>query len=561
MTDNVKSVVAPAMVEAKLPGELEQLVKGGLKVDSEEKATEIKLASLQRPYMRAFWLSTLSFFMAFLGWFAFAPLMTTVREDLDISKSEVGSANIASVAMTIAGRFAVGPLCDKFGPRRAMAILLWFGAVAVGAAAFVVQGATSLLIMRLIIGVVGATFVCNQFWTSLNFAPNVVGVANALSAGWGNLGGGATFLVMPLLFKMFKAFGLEEGGAWRAAMVVPAVCFVIIAALDWFCADDCPQGNYEDLVEERKAAKAAATDKLTEEQKKVRADAEVWTNHNSWILFIQYGCCFGVELCVNNQLTLYLFDWFCVSDSARTLDGSEGGGMYKYPTWTKDQECDGERSLTKDTANIVASLFALSNLFARGLGGGLSDWLFARLGFRGRLWAQFISLFLEGVFLVLFSRVTNNIPLLIVGLICFSLFVQSSEGTSYGIVPSVNKHAVGAVAGIVGAGGNTGALIFSTIFKQSDDWPQVFFYMGFIVSASAFLAFFLDVDGARITPGFSRDTKLDPDTQAPASPGTLTAHSGATPVTSVLKARKAGAPDSLELGEGIGTMKVEGQAP
>ena len=48
----------------------------------------------------------------------------------------------------------------------------------------------------------------------------------------------------------------------------------------------------------------------------------------------------------------------------------------------------------KDTANIIASLFALANLFARGIGGWVSDKLFATIGFRGRLWAQFVSLLL-----------------------------------------------------------------------------------------------------------------------------------------------------------------------
>jgi len=123
--------------------------------------------------------------------------------------------------------------------------------------------------------------------------------------------------------------------------------------------------------------------------------------------------------------------------------------------------------------------------------------------------------------------------------------VQSSEGTTYGIVPSVNKHAVGAVAGIVGAGGNAGALIFSTIFKYSDNWPDVFMIVGVIVSVSAFLTFFLDVDGARITPGCSRDTNLDENTKNPSSPGSLTAHSGATPTT---KAQTGAGPEAFELG-------------
>ena len=64
----------------------------------------------------------------------------------------------------------------------------------------------------------------------------------------------------------------------------------------------------------------------------------------------------------------------------------------------------------------------------------------------------------------------------------------------------------------------------------------------------------LDVDGARITPGFSRDTKWDPEKKARAegsqSAGTMTGHSGATPLSAQAKA--GGGVEDLKLGEGIG---------
>ena len=50
----------------------------------------------------------------------------------------------------------------------------------------------SFLLFRLAIGIVGASFVITQYHTSVMFAPNVVGTANATTAVWGNLGGGVT---------------------------------------------------------------------------------------------------------------------------------------------------------------------------------------------------------------------------------------------------------------------------------------------------------------------------------------------------------------------------------
>ena len=80
-------------------------VRGGLHINSQEKAEEIMIfSSCQRPYMRGFHGAWLSFFFAFLGWFAFAPLMTTIRDYVDISKDDIANAGIASVATTISTR-------------------------------------------------------------------------------------------------------------------------------------------------------------------------------------------------------------------------------------------------------------------------------------------------------------------------------------------------------------------------------------------------------------------------------------------------------------------------
>ena len=63
----------------------------------------------------------------------------------------------------------------------------------------------------ILIGGIGAAFVITQYHTTVMFAPNVVGQANATSAGWGNLGGGVTQFVMPLLFSvMVIGFGFSE---------------------------------------------------------------------------------------------------------------------------------------------------------------------------------------------------------------------------------------------------------------------------------------------------------------------------------------------------------------
>ncbi len=136
----------------------------------------------------------------------------------------------------------------------------------------------------------------------------------------------------------------------------------------------------------------------------------------------------------------------------------------------------------------MAASFGLMNLFARTLGGISGDKFGAKWGLRGRVSWLFIALFCEGIALMFFSQM-SALAVALPALIVFSLFVQMSEGATFSVVPFVNKKALGAVAGIVGAGGNAGAVAAGFLFKGSLDWPTALLILGGLVTASSFLAF------------------------------------------------------------------------
>jgi MFS transporter, NNP family, nitrate/nitrite transporter len=88
---------------------------------------------------------------------------------------------------------------------------------------------------------------------------------------------------------------------------------------------------------------------------------------------------------------------------------------------------------------------------------------------------------------MLFSRM-RWLPLAIASMMLTGLFVKMSNGATYSIVPFVNKRALGAVAGIVGAGGNVGAVLAGFLFKTSSiSWPQALLILGVIVTLSSSL--------------------------------------------------------------------------
>ncbi|MBZ0171095.1 MAG: MFS transporter, partial [Phycisphaerales bacterium] len=160
------------------------------------KATSINLFSLKTRQMRAFHMSWFSFFLCFFAWFGIAPLMAVVRDEMGLTKAQIGNTIIASVAITIVARLVIGWLCDRVGPRLSYTALLIVGSLPVMGIGLA-HSYEGFLLFRLGIGVIGASFVITQYHTSVMFAPNCVGTANATSAGWGNLGGGVTQMIMP----------------------------------------------------------------------------------------------------------------------------------------------------------------------------------------------------------------------------------------------------------------------------------------------------------------------------------------------------------------------------
>ena len=246
-----------------------------LRVNEANQAIELNLCKIQgtaaqNPHMRAWWAATISFFLAFFGWFAFAGIETPwVATSMGICENQlyppatnptrpaylkyknlntmqaycqygknkaaptdcnpvpasivelplcdginVGhcaaveqqskyqpdvlpecvctsgttcaarltDASTAAVASTIVTRLGFGSLLEIFGPVNVQSGVMLFGAVWVGASAML-QNINHYIVFRFFIGMIGATFVTNQFWNTLMFAPNVVGSANGISAG------------------------------------------------------------------------------------------------------------------------------------------------------------------------------------------------------------------------------------------------------------------------------------------------------------------------------------------------------------------------------------------
>jgi NNP family nitrate/nitrite transporter-like MFS transporter len=410
------------------------------------KATRIDLFSLRTVPMRVFHLTWIAFFVCFFAWFACAPLMPVIAQEFHLSPGEVANINIAAVAATILVRLVVGPLCDRLGPRRVYTGLLTLGAIPVIAVAFS-HDYWTLLICRLGIGAVGASFVITQYHTSVMFAPNVVGTANATAAGLGNAGAGVAQAFVPLLVATVMVLGIGEASAWRIALIVPGIAMLVVALLYWRHTQDSPRGDF--------IALRAAGETVESGKKGGWASfAVACGNYRVWMLAMTYGASFGVEVFIHNIASLYYVNHF---------------------------------HLSLRDAGLAAGIFGVLALFARAFGGWLSDRVAAARGLAVRPVLLGVLIAAEGFGLLVFAH-AGHAGTAIAAMVVFGLFTHMACGATYALVPFIDRQALGGVAGIVGAGGNVGAVAAGFLMKGVGDVQQTLTIIGGFVLASAVCA-------------------------------------------------------------------------
>ncbi|MBN8824043.1 MULTISPECIES: NarK family nitrate/nitrite MFS transporter [unclassified Spirosoma] len=399
--------------------------------------------------MRTFHITWFTFFVCFFGWFGLAPLMPAIREDLGLTKPQVGNTIIAAVSATILARLIIGRLCDTWGPRKTYTALLVIGSLPVMLVGLA-HDYTTFLLFRLAIGIIGASFVITQYHTSVMFAPGIKGTANAVAGGWGNLGGGITQLAMPLIMATIVGFGYTKPEAWRLAMVVPGVLMLIMAYVYYRFTQDTPAGNVDQI--ERSVS-------LGEKVSFWKACADI----RVWALALAYACCFGMEITFDGVAALYFFDNF---------------------------------KMEQTEAGFWAMLFGFMNIFARALGGIVADRVGKKYGMRGKGVLLAGMLLLEGLGIILFAQ-AGSLPLAIASMLTFALFLKMSNGGTYAIVPFVNPKAIGVISGVVGAGGNLGGMLMGFLFKsQSISYGQAFLYIGCVVAVIGAALFLVNFNKA-----------------------------------------------------------------
>lgn len=390
-----------------------------------------------------------------------------------------------------------GTACDWFGPRVTFAACLLLGALP-SALAGTVTSANGLIALRFFVGILGGTFVPCQVWTTGFFDKNVVGTANALTAGWGNAGGGITYFVMPAIFDSLVANQhLAPHVAWRVSFIVPFILICTIAMGILVLCDDCPTGKWssrhsavrtnlhvcgletptthssvaekstpqetqggEDINGQIKTeAHSSDTDFSDQELDAAKAEViqkptlqdslRVAVSPQTIVVASCYVCSFGAELAINSILGAYYFKNF------------HGLGQTGTGRW--------------------AAMFGLLNIVFRPLGGILSDVMYKKTDnlWVKKVWLHFLGV-VTGAFLIAIGLTDPMNRSTMFGLVAgMAFFLEAGNGANFSLVPHVHPAANGIVSGVTGAAGNLGGIIFAIIFRyQGKHFATAFWAIG-----------------------------------------------------------------------------------
>jgi NNP family nitrate/nitrite transporter-like MFS transporter len=273
---------------------------------------------------------------------------------------------------------------------------------------------------------------------------------------------------------------LSPATGWRISMLLAGMTCFATGIAYYFLTQDTPRGNFRELAGNaaRPRSSAGGTFLLACRDPRV------------WMMFCAYGLCFGVELTIDNVAAMYFVDYF--------------------PELTQMGKV---RAL--GIAGLCASVFGGMSVFARTMGGYAADRCGRRWGLPARAKWLFLVLFGEGLLLMLFSQMRGLYAAIGVLMLC-GLFVHMAAGATFAVVPFINRRALGSVSGIVGAGGNAGAVLSGLLFKsEALSWPGAFFILGTVVTLGSFATLFIteradepSTDSALAAAGSSRNRKL-----------------------------------------------------
>jgi len=447
----------------------------------------------------------IAFFITFYLWFNMAPLATTMLKSVDwLTPEHMKILAICNVALTIPARILIGALIDRFGPRLTYSALL----IVMSFPAFMFAFGNTfmqLLVARLVLSSIGAGFVIGIRMTAEWFPPKMVGRAEGFYAGWGNFGSAWAAMTLPWI-ALYVFGGFEQG--WRYALAVNGLVSLVYGFLYYYLVTDTPEGkkfegtkktqpmllsSWGDLLQYLvwSAPLMAALGLLAWRVSTITLSngaPPVISQQTLYIIWGVLGLIYAAHAAKTLQVNVprlkrgvpeadrFSFNSVAALNTTYFANfGAELAVVSMLPAFF-----EATFTISPTSAGLVASSFALINLVARPLGGLVSD----MMGNRKRIMLVYMLGIALGFLGMAFIDSSWPIVLAVLLTMACSCFVQGAEGATFAIIPFIKRRMTGQIAGMAGAYGNVGAVVYLVIYSLVD--AQTFF---FILAAGAAASF------------------------------------------------------------------------
>ncbi len=425
----------------------------------------------------------LAFFVTFLVWFSHAPLLLVIQESMGLTDQQIKTLLILNVALTIPARIVTGMLVDVYGPRKTYSAML----LATAGLCFFFATARSfeiLALARFLLGFVGAGFVIGIRMISEWYPAKQLGLAEGIYKGMGNVGSAVAAISLPTLALII---GGDDG--WRYATAVTGVIALIYAGIYYISVTDTPVGST--YFKPNKSGGLEVTSKrdfffyllmnipmfgalavLTWKVSVLGLLNELSANIIYGVLLVLYLFQASHIYKVNKEMfhepveeiLQYNFKQVAILSIAYAVTfGSELAVVSMLPLFFKDTFL-----IPISLAGVFGACFAATDVLSCPSGGWISDKF-------GRKKSLVILLLGASIGFLGMSQINAQWPisLAVLVMVISSFFLGAAAGCVFAVVPLIKRRLTGQIAGMVGAYGNIGAVLFLTVFSLVT--PSLFF--------------------------------------------------------------------------------------
>ncbi|MBI3771737.1 MAG: MFS transporter [Gammaproteobacteria bacterium] len=452
-------------------------------------SSKLNIFDFQRPNIRILHYTWFAFFMTFVVWLGLGPMMPFIKEALQLTDQQAKVLLILNVAITIPARIVVGMLVDKLGPRIMYTAVLVLGSLTSIVFAWA-ESYAQLALLRFLSGFIGAGFVVGIRMIGEWFPAKQTGLAQGIYGGWGNFGSSAAAVTLPVI-----AANIGDASGWRIALTVAGLLAIIYGLFYYTRVSNTPKGSTYFKPKKMGAMEVTSgTDLVLYMVMNIPLFLALalltWKLSPAEMGLINEGAAYLIYLTLTalyllqvwkiwhinghvlqkpvSEMHRYKFKQVAILDWAYFVTfGTELAvvsilAMF-YVTWF---------DIPKVTAALLAGVYPFLNLMARPGGGWVSD----RIGRRRTLIIVFAGITASFLMLGMLSK-EWPVWLAVVLTICGGIFSKMGSGAVYAMVPLVQRRMTGQIAGMVGAFGNVGGVIFLTI-NSLVDYNQFFLMIG-----------------------------------------------------------------------------------